>query len=154
MADNNSEDFARDDKGRFAFGNKGGGRKRGMRRLTEDLFRILGEVATNAELNAMYDALEIPEGLRAVIDFSENRQEAFARTLVYRMMMGSWAATNQIGDRIDPRPKALELSGPGGTPIRAAGVALTGPVSSDDAAAAYHSLRRGEEPADADPADD
>ncbi len=138
----------RDEKGLWKPGSSGNpkGKPKGIRSLTADLHRILGEAATGDELEAMYAALEIPSGLRGLIDAAENRQEAFARALVYRMMAGSWVGAEQVYGRLDPIPKRAEISGPGGGPIRSAAVAVS--ADPETAQAAYESLLRNEEPAD------
>ena len=144
----------RDDSGRWAPGASGNpkGRPKGIRSLTNDLHTILGETATGDELEAMYVALEIPEGLRGLIDAAENRQQAYAMALVYRMMAGSWQGAEQVYGRLDPIPKRQEISGPGGGPLISASVAVA--IAPGDAQGAYLALLRGEEPVDVDPADD
>ncbi len=146
----------RDEAGRWLPGSSGNvrGRPKGLRSLTEDLYRILGEAPTADELQALYDAVDIPLGLQAVIDMAGDRQEALARQIVYRAFIGSWAALEQVGGRIDPIPARTELSGPGGGPIVSAGLQLAGSAP-PDAQAVYLGLVRGEEVPDAaDPEND
>lgn len=139
----------RDSLGRWLPGTSGcpGGPKKGFRRLSDDLYRVLRETPTGDELSAAYDALEIPPAMQATIDMSGDRQEAFARLLAYRMLVGSWAAVDQIFGRLDPIPARTELSGPGGGPIVSAGLQLAGSAPRD-AQATYLSLVRGEEEPD------
>ena len=140
----------RDDKGRWIVGKSGnpGGKPKGTRSIITDLYRVLAEIPTGDELDAMFEQLDIPEGLRAQIEMSGDRQEAFARALVQRMMIGNWAATEQVLGRLDPKPNATTISGPGGAPIHTVGVQLAG-NDPNAAQTAYLALVRGNDaPAD------
>lgn len=140
---------ARSAKGQWLPGTSGNprGRPKGLRTLTEDLHRVLGEPATADELDALYQALEIPPGLQSLIDFAADRQEAFARALAFRALTGHWQAIDEVFGRLDPKPRAIELSGRDGGPIT--GLQLGG-GSSEDARDAYMAMVRGETPGGGD----
>ncbi len=118
----------RDDKGRWLPGSSGNpdGKPKGTRSIMSDLYRVLAEMPVGDELDAMYEQLDIPDGVRDEIALAGDRQEAFARALVFRAMMGNWTATDQIFGRLDPKPVAHQVSGPGGGPIQTVGVQLAG----------------------------
>jgi hypothetical protein len=141
----------RDERGRWVPGVSGNpnGKPKGTRALVQDLYRVLAEIPMGDELEAMYEQLDIPHGVRDEIAMAGDRQEAFARALVFRMMIGNWTATEQIFGRLEPKPIANTISGPGGGPIQTAGVQLAG-NDPNAAQAAYLALVRGEE----DPDDD
>ena len=90
----------------------------------------------------MFEQLDIPDGVRAEIELAGDRQEAFSRALVFRMMMGNWTATDQIFGRLEPKPNATTVSGPDGGPIETVGVQLAG-NDRNAAQAAYLNLVRG-----------
>lgn len=140
-----SDEVRRDKLGRWEKGQSGNpaGKPKGARSLSVDLHRVLRELATGDELQAMFDALDIPAGLQIMIENSQDRQEAFARALVFRALTGHWNALEEIFGRLDPKPKAIELSGRDGGPIQSAGVVLSG-AAPEDAQAAYLALARGE----------
>ena len=135
----------RDDRGRWVPGTSGNpkGKPKGARSIVSDLYRILAELPMGDELEAMYEQLNIPHGVRDEIALSGDRQEAFPRALVYRMMVGNWTATEQIFGRLEPKPMATTISGPGGAPIETVGVQLAG-NDSNAAQASYLALVRGQ----------
>ncbi len=139
----------RDERGRWKPGTSGNpaGKPKGTRALVQDLYRILGEMPAGDELEAMYEQMDIPHGVRDEISMAGDRQEAFARALVFRMMVGNWTATDQIFGRLEPKPVATTISGPGGGPIQTAGVQLAG-NDANAAQAQYLALVRGEEAPD------
>ena len=124
-----------------------GGRAKGFRRLADDLYKVLAEPTDPAEMAAAFEAMDIPDDVQVGINASGDRQEAFARLLVYRTLVGSWMGADQIFGRLCPIPARTEISGPGGGPIVSAGMSLAGSAPAD-AAAIYHALVRGEEVAD------
>lgn len=144
------EEPKRDAKGRWLPGETGnaGGRPKGYRRMTEDLHRILVETPIGGELDAMFAALDIPPAVQSLIELAGDRQEAFMRVLVYRMMCGSWEALRQVAGRLDPIANQHELSGRDGGPITTAGLQVAGETPADAAQALYLSLINGGTPPD------
>ena len=129
-----------DSDGKFKKGNPGGGRPKGLRRIVDDIYEALSEAATGDELEQMYERLDIPDGLQAIVDTSENRQKAFAQVLVFRMLRGDVVALDSILARISPAPKHLEVSGRGGGPVRTANVSVAANIESGDAETEYFDL--------------
>lgn len=100
------------------------------------------------DLDRMIEAFEIPEDAAAELRRVENGMEAMVQLCLHRAYSGSWEAWQQIMDRVAPKPKAVELSGPGGGPVQSVGVQAQ--VSSSDAARQYQLLLAGEDVVDAE----
>ncbi len=128
----------------FKKGNPGGGRKPGFRRLMDDVYKVLAQPATGDELEQAYERLEIPPGLRSEIDFSEDRQEAFVRILVFQALRGHLPSIDALLARMAPAPKQLEVSGKNGGAIKTANANISIPAAA--AQAAYFALMSGETP--------
>lgn len=135
----------RDAKGQWAKGVSGNprGRPKGSRSLSQTLFKLLGEAPTSGELDAMFKELQIPDDLQMEIETSGDRQTAFARALLFRALCGHWSAIHEIFDRLDPKPRAIELSGRDGGPIQTAGFEIAGNADEKSARDAYLDLVRG-----------
>ena len=84
------------------------------------------------------EVLDIPDDIAAELRESENQMEVLMRLAAYRAMSGSWDAWREIMDRVAPKPRAVELSGPGGGPIES--IAAVVQLGDDDAAARYQAL--------------
>ncbi len=119
------------------------GMPKGHRRLTNDLYRLLAEMPSAAELEDIYTQLEIPGEVRAMIDQAGDRQEMMARVLMWRAARGNWKAWEEVFNRLSPIAQSHEISGPGGGPITAVGLNIAGNVSAQTAQDRYLALVQG-----------
>jgi hypothetical protein len=132
----------RDRKGRLMSGHPGlpgAGRPVAPRKLMEDITRILHEPAEMSELEDMFARLQVPVGMQATIMVAEDRQEVFARALVYLALRGDPTVRDAIMSRLAPVPRPVEISGPEGGPVRTLAMQLTATttLSPEEAKAAY-----------------
>lgn len=138
-----------DSDGHFRKGNPGGGRRKGFRRLMDDLYRVLAEVASGDEVDQVCDRLDIPPGLRAQIELAPDRQEALVRVMVHQALRSDGPAREAILSRIEPAVQRVEAN------TRNFNAQLTAQVGADDAKSTYMALVAGEDPDDGggEPAD-
>lgn len=127
---------------RFRKGNPGGpGRKKGQRRLLDELKKVLAEPANSGELDSICDALEIPADVKAELELASDRLSVLARVIVNQALNGKWL--NTLLDRIEPAPRQVELSGRGGGPVRTANMQLTAQIKPETAEAEYFGMLPG-----------
>lgn len=101
--------------------------------------RALRKKPLPGELDRMIVAFEIPEDVAAELRLCENGMEAMVMLAMHRAHTGSWDAWREIMDRVAPKPRAVELSGPGGGHIQTA-AAVSVQVTDGDAARQYQDL--------------
>ena len=65
--------------------------------------------------------------------FYQTIGDLIAHVIMVQALRGSIESLREVGDRIDPKPKRIEISGPGGGPVRGA---VTGAQSDDEREAA------------------
>lgn len=132
--------------GRFLPGNeagKGHGRPKGAKSLS-DTFRHMLESEPPPGLVEMAKARtvqrfnlgELPPDLDLMFDMAPTVRDLLACLRVVEATE-NLDSFREIGDRLDPKPRRNELSGPGGEPIRYV------PVDSDDAEAIYNAMVQG-----------
>lgn len=149
MSDEDHDDIPeeprRDELGRWLPGESGNARgmPRGHRRLTNDLYRLLAEMPSTAELEDIYTQLEIPEDMRAMIEQAGDRQEMMARVLVWRAGRGNWKAWEEVFGRLSPIAQSHEISGPQGGPIATIGLNIAGGIPAQTAQDRYLALVNG-----------
>lgn len=139
------EEPKRDALGRWLPGESGNSRgmPKGHRRLTNDLYRLLSEMPSAAEMDDIFVQLEVPEDLRQLIIQSGDRQEMFARVLIWRAGRGNWKAFEEVFGRLEPIHQSHEISGPGGGPIAAIGLNIAGSIPAETAQDRYLALVKG-----------
>lgn len=121
---------------RFRKGNKGGpGRKKGQRRLLDELWKALARQAPGDEIEAAVKALGLPASAQDALMASPDRLTALAEIMVVQALIGQ--RREDLLARIEPAPKAVELSGPNKGPIRTASAMLTAQTKPETAEAAY-----------------
>ena len=82
----------------------------------------------------------MPEDMRAELLALPDRLELCAALYGWAACGGDKEAFKEVFDRLAPKPRRLEHSGPGGEPIRTASVAAVASVDGDDAREFYMGL--------------
>ena len=147
MSDNDElEEPQRDALGRWRPGESGNprGLPKGHRRLVNDLYRLLAEMPSSAELEDIYTQLEIPEDMQGMIEQAGDRQEMMARVLMWRAGRGNWKAWEEVFGRLSPIAQSHEISGPQGGPIATVGLNIAGGIAAQTAQDRYLALVNGE----------
>ncbi|MHA2054873.1 MAG: DUF5681 domain-containing protein [Candidatus Hodarchaeales archaeon] len=102
---------------------------------------VFAEVLARSLTPRQRRAIEKKLGGGKIEDFEEGdptRMEALCVLIVERALRGSFEAFREIGDRVDPKPRRLEVSGRDGAPVAAAVIARG--MSNEEASDAYQSL--------------
>lgn len=138
----------RDSKGRWkpgTPGNPNGSSQAARTRtsLTAAMRKLLTRQVGADELRMMTENFGLTRRQKRFLARCENRQEVLAELLIIRSMGGNLATFQEVFDRLDPKPKRTEISGPGGAPVRA----LVGAYDLDEASAeaAYRSALAGDD---------
>ncbi len=140
----NDEKPLRDERGRLLPGHgglPGAGRPKGSRSLNDDLRRILQEDPEVSVIEKLCEAYDLGDDVRAQLELCGDKLEAIALLTAHRALHGSLDAFKEIFDRLEPKARRNELSGPGGGPIPVAGAVAN--LSDNEAEARYHALVAG-----------
>ena len=138
-----SEAETRDEKGRFLEGSPGGpGRPKGSKSLSDALRRRLKAGLGEDELVKMMEVFDLTDAQREMLNSMENRLDVLAELLILRALSGNLDTFKEIFDRLDPKPRRTEISGPGGGPVRS--IAAPVDIGEAEAERAYHDALRGE----------
>ncbi len=136
----------RDERGKFAAGNRigrGHGRPPGSKSLTDSLARQLQGPFGADVLDSMIEAYEVPDSLAAELRELPNRLDALALIKIWQAARGNLMAFQEIFDRLAPKPRRTEISGPGGGPVRQ--LSLVKDLSEAEAEELYRRAMAGDE---------
>jgi len=123
------------------------GRRPHKQTFTRVFDRILGEGLTPGERDKFTKRFGSPKGFDR-LDVA-SKMELICRIMVDRVLFGgSLEAFREVADRVDPKPRRVELTGRDGTPVLTR--ALTADVPEAEAAALYRALVEGADPAATD----
>ena len=119
------------------------------KKFSEVVAAVLERSLTKAQLRKIEKRIggklsELQEG-------DTSRIEALAVVFVEQALAGSLESFREIADRVDPKPRRLEISGRDGAPVATAIIARG--MTDEEAAAAYQSMIDGARPADGDAQD-
>jgi hypothetical protein len=113
---------------------------RPKRRKFSDVFmEVLERKLTATQRRRMEKRL----GFR-IADLAEGdptRMEAMCLVFVEKALAGSFEAFREIGDRVDPKPRRVEITGREGAPVTTAIIARS--MSNEEAADAYRQMLEG-----------
>lgn len=117
MAEESGEKPDRDARGRFLPGQSGNpaGRPPGRGALTRAWIGQLGEAPTDQQ----YAQAAATAGLEpGEVPRQETVADLLAWLRTWEALRGNLDSFREIGDRVDPKPRRVEVSGPGGGPLR------------------------------------
>ncbi len=130
--------ITRDKKGRIVAGSGAlnpGGRPKGGGPLTKRFRGLLEDPPTPDLCEAAADVLGLtnPDEIAALCVRFPTFGDLLAHVCARRALHGSVEFLRELGDRVDPKPRRIEVSGPGGGPVRGA---ISGAQNEDEREAA------------------
>ena len=148
MADETSPDgkkITRDASGRILAGSGAlnpGGRPKSGGPFTRRFRHILEQPATPDLCEAAADVLGLtdPGEITALIEKFPTFGDLLAHCTARRALHGQVDFMREIGDRVDPKPRRIEVSGPGGGPVRGAIAGSQSEGEREEAADYFESL--------------